>query len=127
MSSIFIPPILMLQQRVMVIVFISPVKWLWGHCPMFYYLIIFVITAHQFLNNVMSIILLPSQTYMYVQIDQPEGSIADERSGGLYTLPLHYFLSLGSPFTSNLLNIGSTTPDTDVLDLWHRRLADTSH
>ena len=62
-----------------------------------------------------------------VQIDHPEGSIVGARSGGLYTLPLHAFLSLGSPSSSDLLNIGSTTPDTDVLDLWHRRLADTSH
>jgi hypothetical protein len=53
-----------------------------------------------------------------VQIDHPEGSIAGARSGGLYTLPLHSFLSLGSlPSTSDLLNIGSTTPDTDVFDL----------
>jgi hypothetical protein len=55
-----------------------------------------------------------------VQIDHSEGSIAGARSGGLYTLPLHAFLSLGSPSTSDLLLIDSTTPDTDVLDLWHR-------
>ena len=37
--------------------------------------------------------------------------------------------SLGqtSMSTEDILNIGSTIPDIDVLDLWHRRLADTSH
>jgi hypothetical protein len=38
--------------------------------------------------------------------------------------------SLSSMSTDNInfiLNIGSTIPDIDVLDLWHRRLADTSH
>mgnify|MGYP000930924089 FL=1 len=29
--------------------------------------------------------------------------------------------------TEDIFNIGSTVPDIDVLDLWHRRLADTSH
>ena len=62
-----------------------------------------------------------------VQIDHPAGSITGERSGGLYTLPLQSFIDLGPPSMPCLLNIGSTTPDTDVLDLWHRRLADTSH
>ena len=38
------------------------------------------------------------------------------------------FVSLPSPVTT-VFNIGSQTPDIDidVLDLWHRRLADTSH
>lgn len=62
-----------------------------------------------------------------VQINHPHGTTIGERSGGLYTLPLQTFLSLSSPSTEDLLNIGSTTPDIDVLDLWHRRLADTSH
>ena len=55
-------------------------------------------------------------------------SITGERSGGLYTLPLDVFLSLNNSFSNHLFSIiGSTAPDIDVLDLWHRRLADTSH
>jgi hypothetical protein len=123
MSSIFILPILMLQQRVMVGVFISPLGPLSN-----------VLLSDNIRHNCISIPQLCDIDYTItftkhnVQIDHPEGSIAGARSGGLYTLPLHVFLSLGSPSTSDLLNIGSTTPDTDVLlDLWHRRLADTSH
>ena len=62
-----------------------------------------------------------------VQVNYPGGSISGQRSNGLYVLPLSTFLSIDSTSTENLLNIGSTVPDIDVLDLWHRRLADTSH
>jgi hypothetical protein len=61
------------------------------------------------------------------QINHPNGSAIGERSGGLYVLPLETLLSFSTPSADDLLNIGSSTPDTDVLDLWHRRLADTSH
>ena len=62
-----------------------------------------------------------------VLINYPGGSLIGERSNGLYTLPLSSFLTLPSSSVETLLNIGSTTPDIDVLDLWHRRLADTAH
>ena len=48
--------------------------------------------------------------------------------GGLFTVPMEVFLTLGSSSSlDTLFNIGSSVPDIDVLDLWHRRLADTSH
>lgn len=49
------------------------------------------------------------------------------RDNGLYTIPLSLFLSLQSSGVDKICNIGSSAPDIDVLDLWHRRLADTSH
>ena len=52
-------------------------------------------------------------------------SVTGPREGGLYLFPLVNFVSLSSSFPT-VLNIGSQTPDIDVLDLWHRRLADTS-
>ena len=51
-------------------------------------------------------------------------SVYDRREGGLYKLSLHDLLSLSSV---SVCNIGSRRPDVDDLDLWHRRLADTSH
>ena len=53
-------------------------------------------------------------------------SVIGPREGGLYLFPLVNFISLSSSFPT-VLNIGSQTPNIDVLDLWHRRLADTSH
>jgi hypothetical protein len=48
--------------------------------------------------------------------------------GGLFTVPMEVFLTLGSSSSlETLFNIGSSLPNIDVLDLWHRRLADTSH
>jgi hypothetical protein len=41
---------------------------------------------------------------------------------------MEVFLTLGSSSSlETLYNIGSSVPDIDVLDLWHRRLADTTH
>ena len=51
-------------------------------------------------------------------------SVYGRREGGLYKLSLHDLLPLS--FVS-VCNIGSQRPDVDDLDLWHRRLADTSH
>ena len=53
-------------------------------------------------------------------------SVFGPREGGLCLLPFVNLVSLSSPFPT-VLNIGSQTPDIDVLDLWHRRLADTSN
>ena len=63
-----------------------------------------------------------------VKIINSTGTWTGSRSNGLYTIPIFDFLSLkSSSFDENIFNIGSSTPDTDVLDLWHQRLADTSH
>ena len=51
-------------------------------------------------------------------------SVYGRREGGLYKLSLHDLLSLSSV---SVCNIGSQRPDVGDLDLWHRRLADTSH
>ena len=51
-------------------------------------------------------------------------SVYGRREGGLYKLSLHDLLPLSSV---SVCNIGSQRPDVDDLDLWHRRLADTSH
>ena len=42
-------------------------------------------------------------------------SVSGSREGGLYQFPLVNLVSLSSPFTT-VLNIGSQTPDIDVLD-----------
>lgn len=64
-------------------------------------------------------------TKSHAHIQHPNAVITGQRIGGLYTLPVEDFLSLN--FSSSVLNIGSQIPDVDVLDLWHRRLADTAH
>ena len=46
------------------------------------------------------------------------------REGVLYKLSLNDLLPLSS---ISVCTIGSQRPDVDDLDLWHRRLADTSH
>ena len=51
-------------------------------------------------------------------------SVYDRREDGLYKLSLHDLLSLSSV---SVCNIGSRRPDVEDLDLWHRRLTDTSH
>ena len=51
-------------------------------------------------------------------------SVYGRRESGLYKLSLHDLLSLSSV---SVCNIGSQRPNVDDLDLWHRRLADTSH
>ena len=51
-------------------------------------------------------------------------SVYGRREGGLYKLSLHDLLSLSSV---SVCNIGSQRTDVDDLDLWHRRLAYTSH
>ena len=60
-----------------------------------------------------------------VSIVHPGGVLNGIRSDGLYYFPIDDFLSLSFP--PALMNIGSKVPDIDHLDLWHRRLADTSH
>jgi len=60
-----------------------------------------------------------------VKIENPDYTQYGSRDGGLYQLSLSDLISV--PTSSQTLNIGSQTPDIDVLDLWHRRLADTSH
>ena len=60
-----------------------------------------------------------------VQVVGEVGCVIGSRQAGLYQFALSDFVSI--PSSSVILNIGSTTPDIDVLDLWHRRLADTSH
>ena len=93
-----------------------------------------VLLSHNIRHNCISISQLCDNDYIItftktnVQVKHSGGSILGQRSNGLYVLPLSIFLSLDSTTaTENLLNIGSTAPEIDVLDLWHRRLADTSH
>ena len=92
-----------------------------------------VLLSHNIRHNCISISQLCDNDYIItftknnVQVNHSNGSVTGRRSNGLYVLPLSTFLSLDSTSTSNLLNIGSIAPDIDVLDLWHRRLADTSH
>ena len=92
-----------------------------------------VLISDNICHNCISVSQLCDQGYTItftnsnVQVTNSSEKFTGERSGGLYTLPVHTFHSLPSMSTENILNIGSTVPDIDVLDLWHRRLADTSH
>ena len=92
-----------------------------------------VLLSHNIRHNCISISQLCDNDYNITftkntaQVNHPDGTLLGHRSNGLYVLPLSSFLSLQSSSTENLLNIGSVAPEIDVLDLWHRRLADTSH